>query len=61
MVEFMNRHITNCTELNNYLLAITNSLDNMRHKNIKPSKNFFENLFLNLKILIPVDRDKKIK
>lgn len=55
----MKHQISNCTELNNYLVAITQTLDNMRDKNIKPSKNFFENLFFNLKNLIPVDRSKK--
>lgn len=44
--------ITDHKQLNQYLVAITTTLTNMRDKNIKPSKSFFDNLFNHLKIMI---------
>jgi hypothetical protein len=43
-------------QLNNYLVAVASTIANMREKNMKPTKTFFDALFYNLKNLIPVDK-----
>ena len=44
-------------QLNEYLVAMTATITNMRDKNIKPNKDFFDALFKDLKKLIPVDKN----
>jgi hypothetical protein len=47
----------NYKQLNEYLVVMASTISNMRDKNIKPNKAFFDNLFKDLKKLIPVDKN----
>lgn len=51
----------NYKQLNEYLVAMASTITNMREKNIKPNKTFFDNLFKDLKKLIPVDKSKSTR
>ncbi len=49
----------NYQQLNEYLITMASTISNMREKNIKPNKVFFDTLFKDLKKLIPVDKRKR--